>query len=260
MGFRITRRLHGFSLAEILIVVTIIAILAILGWMAFQRQIARGYDSKRKTDLDKLRIAFDNYYNDKDCYPQEAQWNAYNCGDGSGGQFLAPYLDGQSIPCDPVTNDRYLYITIPRAVEDPPGAKCSGYRLFAALQDRSDIDIPGSGCDPDPNKGCGYEPYKYNYGISMGGVIANPDFDFTAPTPTSTPPTAPGDNFCLPDGTNTCNTMAGLETSDGTSCSDALRATGCVSFADGWSCNSYCQPATYETYKCAAINTTVICF
>jgi prepilin-type N-terminal cleavage/methylation domain-containing protein len=189
--------LQGFSLVELMIVIVIIAILAVFGFLAFQRQTLRGQDVKRKTDLSQLRSLFEDYYNDHDCYPQMATWNAYNCIDGSGGQFFDPYLPvGQKIPCDPVTNERYLYITIP---EDQPAniSACSGYKLFAALGNLADLDIPGSGCDPDPMKGCGYGPptypapasYKYNYGISIGGTVRNEVFDFSAPTPTPVPNT-----------------------------------------------------------------------
>lgn len=252
---------RGFSLPELLIVVVIIAILAIFGILAFQRQTMRGYDAKRKTDLQKLRVLFEDYYNDHNCYPQVATWNAYNCIDGSGGEFFASYLNGQRIPCDPVTNERYLYITIP---ENAPAnvSACSGYKLFAALQNTSDADILNAGCDPDPNKGCGYEPYKYNYGISVGGVVANPVFDFAAPTPTPTPIYPAGDNFCLgePNAERACNTKEGLvaPSYDNADCSDVLRDVfGCVSFYDGALCSQMCKN-NYTKYKCEA-TTTVQC-
>lgn len=243
--------LRGFSLAELLVVLVVISLLAVLGLLAFQNQMIRGQDAKRKADFAKLRVLFEDYYNDHDCYPQMATWNAYNCLDGSGGQFFAPYLQGQKIPCDPVTNERYLYITIPESVPANISA-CSGYKLFAALGNKADPDIPGSGCSPDPDKGCGYVPYKYNYGISVGGTIANPAFDFVAPTVSPTPAGGPGNNFCLaePNPSHTCNTKAGLFAPDGTPCSEALRAAGCTSFADGALCKQFCE-TQFETYSCS---------
>ena len=258
-GKKFTSR--GFSLAELMIVIVIIAVLALFGILAFHRQSIRGNDVKRKSDLEKMKILFEDYYNDNDCYPQMATWNAYNCIDGSGGQFFAPYLSGQNIPCDPVTNERYLYITIP---EDQPAnvSACSGYKLFAALGNRSDPDIVGSGCDPDPNKGCGYEPYKFNYGIAVGGTVRNASFDFAAPTPTPTPEFPIGNNFCLgdPNPEHACNTKEGLVAPayGNAPCGDVLRDTfSCVSFSDGALCSSLCA-SNFSKYKCQA-TTSVQC-
>lgn len=251
----------GFSLPELLIVVAIIALLAVFGLLSFQRQSIRGFDAKRKTDLEKMKVLFEDYYNDKQCYPQMATWNAYNCIDGSGGEFFAPYLNGQKIPCDPVTNERYLYITIP---EDQTAAvsACSGYKLFAALGNLSDPDIVNSGCSPDRNKGCGYEPYKFNYGISVGGTVKNQNFDFAAPTPRPTPEFPVGNNFCLgdPNPEHACNTKEGLIAPDygNNPCGDVLRdAFNCVSFSDGALCSSLCR-SNYSKYKCQGTN-AVIC-
>ena len=248
----------GFTLMELMLVVVIIALLAVFGILSYQGQIVRANDSKRKTDLEKIKLLFEYYYNDHNCYPQMATWNAYNCVDGSGGDFFAPYLNGQPIPCDPVTQERYLYITIP---EDQPVSvsACSGYKLFAALGNTRDPDIIYSGCDPDPFKGCGYEPYKYNYGISVGGTVRNLAFDFGAPPPTPTPEFPIGNNFCLgdPNPEHVCNTKEGLiaPAYDNLPCGDVLRDTfGCVSFYDGALCNTMCK-SNFAKYTCAATTT-----
>lgn len=259
--------LRGFTLSEILLVVTIIAVLAVVAILSYQRQVIRGYDSKRKTDFSKLRTIFEDYYNDHNEYPGMGDWYvnyATKCVDGSGIQFLAPYLQGQNIPCDPVTNKPYLYLTINQNGEIDPSVR-SQYKLFAALGNLQDPDIPGSGCSPDPYKGCGYVESdcdycspKYNYGISMGTTIANPTFDFNAPPPTPTPPGAPGDNFCLgdPNPEHACNTKAGLIAPDygNRPCTDVLRELGCTSFLDGGLCTTKCQTA-YATYTCPQTQT-----
>ncbi|EKD68228.1 MAG: hypothetical protein ACD_48C00016G0004 [uncultured bacterium] len=249
---------RGFSLAEIMIVVTVIAILAVFALLSFQKQTIRGYDSKRKADLATLKVLFEDYYNDHTCYPTKGQWDLYDCITKANGDFLKPYLGGKDIPCDPVTNTRYLYMTINDKTEQP----CGGYRAFSQLRDTSDGNIKDAGCDPDPNKGCGYAPYSFNYGIAMGGEVANPEFDFDnpPPTPTPTPPTPPGEIFCLgdPNPEHACNTKAGLVAGDGQSCSEALQALGCISFNDGQICNTYCQN-NYAAYKCQE-TTSLQCF
>jgi len=250
----------GFTLVELMLVVVIIALLAVFGILSYQKQIVRANDSKRKTDLEKLKVLFEDYYNDHDCYPQVATWNTYNCTDGSGGEFFASYLNGQPIPCDPTTNERYLYITIP---EDQPSnvSACSGYKLFAALGNLSDTDIINSGCSPDPYQGCGYEPYKYNYGISVGGTVKNLAFDFGAPPPTPTPEFPIGNNFCLgdPNPGHVCNTKEGLiaPAYDNLPCGDVLRDMGCVSFYDASLCTTMCN-SDFTKYKCQE-TTTVQC-
>ena len=248
------RRTHpyrGFTLVELLIVVALIALLAIAAFIAFQHQSDHAYDTRKKSDLSKIRTAFEDYYNDHSCYPKKSDWENYNCKTGAGGDFLKAYLP--KIPCDPQTNERYLYITEPQTSD----AGCVGYHLLAALTVLTDPDIKASGCDPNPQKGCGFDPYKYNYGLAMGGPVANADFDFGAPVPTPTQTFPPGDIFCMASDTNIphhCTTNGGLVSSVDKSktCSDVLRADySCYSFRTLGECASYCQKS-FNTYKCVA--------
>lgn len=218
----------GFTLGEILIVVAIIAIAAILLFTNFKNQIVRGNDSKRKTDLAALKVVFEDYYNDHNCYPKKVLWDQYDCATRTNGDFLKPYLGGKDIPCDPQTNERYLYITIPEDEAD----SCTGYHLLAALGDLKDPDIVSSGCDPSPMRGCGFEPYKYNYGISMGGIIANPSFDFSAPIPTPTPGYPQGNWVCTPNSIICQNVTSG--------CRSAVETAGCSTYADAGVCTGLC--------------------
>jgi len=234
-----------------MITVSLIAILAVIIFGIFQKQTMKGYDAKRKTDLAKFKVLFEDYYNDHNCYPPKGDWIKYDCKTGANGDFFAPYLAGGKIPCDPQTGENYLYIPIPEDTKED--TCCSGYHLLAALGITTDPDIRASGCDPDPQKGCGWPPYKYNYGISMGGEIFNTAFDFGALPPTPTPEFPPGDNFCLgePNPARACNTKGGLIAVDydGKSCSEVLRERGCVSFSNGYTCSQKCQ-SDYNKYKC----------
>lgn len=235
------RNRNGFTLSELLIVVAIIALLAVGIYISYQRQTSRGFDSRRKADLNKLRTVFEDYYNDHNCYPSKEQWDVYDCTTKANGEFLKPYLQGQDIPCDPQTNERYVYIKVVQDLD--PLKECrSGYRLYTELQNRTDAGIPALGCDPDPNKGCGFVPYSHNYGVSMGGPVANPAFDFGATTPTPIPPTqagSPGDWFCM--------ASAGPSCQEKSSCADYLRAQGCIGFAFGY-CT--CAPGYICTKNC----------
>lgn len=145
---------------EILIVLAILAILMILFLLVFRTQLARGRDARRKSDLEKIKIAFEEYFNDNGCYPPADILN--NCG----GDELRPYLD--RIPCDPFTRQSYIYIP-------EPGATCSGYRLFTSLEDGNDPAIGRIGCDSQV--GCGFGA-DWNYGVSAGvPLVGSPGLD-----------------------------------------------------------------------------------
>lgn len=221
----------GFSLAELLIVVTVIMLLAIVLYTNWQKQIIRGYDAKRKTDLGVLKRAFEDYYNDKDCYPSQTQWNSFVC-DGS---QLVPYI--AKIPCDPQTREKYFYTTI----ADGFGGECGGYRALAGLGDLQDSDIPAQGCSPQA--GCGYGA-KWNYGISTGGSVPAPGFDpgvTPTPTPTPTPPFSQGSWF-KPPNPQQCQSI-------GPQRADCLRNLGCFGFSTANACEYYGQQYICVNYQ-----------
>jgi len=110
----------GFTLNELLIVVTIVVLLglAMLVGINPMSQIFKGYDARRKSDLSKIKIALEAYYSDHDCYPEfpeeDAQFRpTYTCGS----DFLKPYLD--SMPCDPNTKTPYIIYVVPQGSTCP---------------------------------------------------------------------------------------------------------------------------------------------
>lgn len=90
---------RGFTLHEILIVVALLAIISggALTSVNIKGQIEKSRDAQRKTDIKKLNIAFEHYYNDHNCYPSQDEWNNASC--GSVPAFFQSYL--QNFPCDP---------------------------------------------------------------------------------------------------------------------------------------------------------------
>lgn len=175
---------EGWTLAELLIVVVIISILAILFLLvSWKRNIYRAQDAQRKTDIASIRRAFEEYYNDNGCYPSMVILNSCE------GDALAPYL--AKIPCDPTTQEPYKY------QPDSETNLCMGNRVCAKLQDWADPDITTLGCHPQ--NGCGWGAF-WNYCLATGTTVTAPGFnpDLT-PTPSPSPtPAYFGPYACRP--------------------------------------------------------------
>lgn len=164
---------RGFTLIEIIIVVAILAVLMILALSLVPRQLEKARDGERKGDLQKIKIAFEDYYNDNGCYPSATVLQ--NCGGVSPvSHELSPYL--QKIPCDPKDQSYYLYL--PHDNSGGAGT-CDGFRVWANLEKNDDPVIGQIKCDGAI--GCGAFAYfeseigltalQYNYGVSEGVPI-----------------------------------------------------------------------------------------
>jgi len=141
---------RGFTLTEFLIVIAILAFMALMLYLLWSNQQGRARDARRKADLDKIKIVFEDYYNDNNCYPPADTLD--NCW----GPQLQPYLD--QVPCDPFTQQSYVYLP-------EEGNACKGYRLLTNLEDNQDPAITEAGCQNAC--GCGYGD-EYTYGVSSG--------------------------------------------------------------------------------------------
>jgi len=143
----------GMSLFELLIVVVVLGILAFVSSFVIGDKIARGRDARRKSDLDRLKIAMYDYIFDNDCFPSSLP----DCGqpfEGGGNVYLP------SMPCDELGNP-YVYVA--------QNSDCPiWFRIFTKLEVESDRSIETSGC----SAGCGPE-CVYNYGVSSTNTKAN---------------------------------------------------------------------------------------
>lgn len=164
------KKKDGFTMIELLTAVAIIAILILVFMFLMRNQQARGQDARRKADLENIKISFEDYFNDNDCYPPDTVLEV--CGD----QSFAPYL--KEIPCDPTSGEAYAY---------EPVANCGGYRAYAVLEDTGDPVIEQLGCAS--SQGCGAEVgVEYNYAIAVGVPLNSPgNEDVASPTPTPSP-------------------------------------------------------------------------
>ena len=156
----------GISIIEVLIVVSILLLLMVALYRTISRDVEKARDADRKKDLKDIKIAFENYYNDKGCYPPAGSLE--NCGSTA----LAPYL--AQIPCDK-KEQAYLYLPVNNAASQP----CAGYRVLTKLAILNDPMIEQVGCP----LGCGGipvglvdDPEKYNYGIAEGVPLDQTSF------------------------------------------------------------------------------------
>lgn len=99
------RRARGFTLVELLVVISLISILAAMGLVQYKNSIVRTQEATLKTDLFRMRDAIDQYYADKGKYPASLD---------------ALVSDGymRKLPEDPVTKSADSWQTVP-AEPDP---------------------------------------------------------------------------------------------------------------------------------------------
>lgn len=193
MLFKAKNKISGFTMVELLIVVTVIALLAsIISYVNIKSAGQKGRDSKRKQDLNNLVRTFEDYYNDHGQYPP-----ANDPADGkiAGADWGSP-LDNYvtALPSDPLSPNRYH--TYYYQLGD--GAKF--YVLYARLENTSDSDITRLGCQDGcgPMDDTGYR--AFNYFVSSSDVIMangipngeDPGAIHGAPTATPVPPTPGG--------------------------------------------------------------------
>jgi general secretion pathway protein G len=102
---RVRRHERGFTLVELLVVISLISILAAMGLVQYKNSIVRSQEAVLKTDLFRMRDAIDQYYADKGKYPTSLD---------------ALVSDGylRKLPEDPITKSTDTWQTVP-AEPDP---------------------------------------------------------------------------------------------------------------------------------------------
>ena len=93
-------RTSGFTLIELMIVMSLIVILASIGLATYQNSVIRAKESVLKEDLFRMRDAIDQYYSDKGQYPASLQ-----------DLVSEKYL--RTIPVDPFTHSADTWREIP---------------------------------------------------------------------------------------------------------------------------------------------------
>lgn len=147
----------GFTLIEILVAVTIIAVLVSIGVVSYASINKRSRDAKRKGDVEQLRSALEMYRADIGSYPNtgSGSWTDASgldiAGTNPADDLVPTYFP--AIPSDPKSTQTYRY----RAT-NLSGANYYGYCLTAYLESQEENDT----CTPDSvNQPVG----TYMYGV-----------------------------------------------------------------------------------------------
>lgn len=137
----------GFTLIELMIVISIVAVLVSIGTFAYFNSLKRSRDAKRKYDLSHISDALEIFYEDNRHYPLAGDY--YN----SKNALCLPTNDCSQkiymklIPKDPKSNQDYMYET------DISG---SFYRLYSNIESPDDtgqgVNQTGyeGNCNPSP--------------------------------------------------------------------------------------------------------------
>lgn len=107
----------GFTLVELLIVISIIAILSTVGISAYAGSQRSARDAKRKADLNQINLYLQYYYSDNGKYPQAGgipYGNAGSVQSTSGDAWIPALVSGgytSRVPVDPLNNNSYPEVT-----------------------------------------------------------------------------------------------------------------------------------------------------
>ena len=110
-----TKRSAGFTLIEVLVVMTIIVVLASISLALYTNSVTRANESVLKVDLFQMREALDQYYADKNKYPSSLE-------------VLVEEKYVRAIPQDPFTKSTDTWQTI--LSEPDPGNPSAEIGIF----------------------------------------------------------------------------------------------------------------------------------
>ncbi|MEI6660408.1 MAG: prepilin-type N-terminal cleavage/methylation domain-containing protein [bacterium] len=154
----ITKKKSGFTLVELLVVISIISLLSsvVLSALSSARQKSRV--ARRLSDLHQIQIALENYYTNNGSYPAtnwHTQCNYFGAGTAVANNLVIPGLVPTympSFPIDPsmdVTNSQNCYFYI--SYWNGTSFDGTGYKLVDFnLTDMTDTDVSKYASFKDP--------------------------------------------------------------------------------------------------------------
>ncbi len=106
---QIKQSVRGFSLLEMLVVTAIIGLLASTMVFSYSQFVRQSHDARRKTDLENIRAALEQYRSNNNQYPATGSIDFATPGSlcDPGGCAAGVYM--QKLPQDPKTANTYWY-------------------------------------------------------------------------------------------------------------------------------------------------------
>lgn len=154
---------RGFTFIEILVVITIIAILVVIGIVSYGSVNQRSRDARRKSDIEQIRSALEMYRADNGYYPDggpTVNFDAVGLAGSAIETALSEYLS--PIPVDPKDNDSYPY-EILMTDGRPVGAVAHyyGYCLAGFMESVGSVSTTCTDTLPTSDS----TGKQYNYGV-----------------------------------------------------------------------------------------------
>ena len=118
---------RGFTLIEILIVLTLVVVLASMGMVQYRNSVTRTEEAVLRTNLFRMNDAIDQYYADKNKYPADL---AALASEG--------YL--REIPEDPMTKSKDTWVTVQSEPDANNPASQPGIYQVKSGSDRTALD------------------------------------------------------------------------------------------------------------------------
>lgn len=125
--FRSKADVRGFTMIELLIVMTLIIILASVGMVQYRNSVKRSEEAVLKENLFRLRDAIDQYYADKTKYP-------------SGLEDLVSEGYIREVPTDPMTKSKDSWQTTPAEPDANNPASSVGIYDVKSGSDQTALD------------------------------------------------------------------------------------------------------------------------
>lgn len=167
----------GFTLVELLVVITILGVLSTIGLVAFSSAQIRSRDTQRKSNLKQVASALELYFSDYGAYPLSNTGRIVSCPAPAGvctwgsSEFSdSKTLYFKTLPKDPASNYKYYYRTVTVG-----SVANQGFQLYAELENTQDPSCLGGNCgthnDFPANVSCG-TGVSCNFAITSSNVTA----------------------------------------------------------------------------------------
>lgn len=114
----------GFTLVELMVVISILALLAVISLATYSNVQKSGRDVKRKADLAVIQSALEQYHADQKYYPNTVSFS------GSGNISYGAKIYLTKVPNDSISASQYCYSPSPLSCT----TACTSYQLFAKLE------------------------------------------------------------------------------------------------------------------------------